>query len=162
MTAITPERGRLTDVLVAELEAAVDVGEPLEGVLVGDHFDPPGSGWTNLEPGERTFVASVVLSTQPAEQLQTNDIRNSGTTWRMRYGLRSTGGARSQCDAAADRARAVVLALDLAPMTMGGRSWTVQQIFFPQLGAIRPVRSTDVPSYVIDDRFEVWLAASRG
>lgn len=160
MSTSVPQRGRLTDALVAYLEESTELST--FGILVGDQVAPVGAGYVKgAEPGDTDgFVASVTLTTGIAIQGDAPDtVRSAHTNWKMVYGLRSVGGSRSQADFAADCARTVTAAFPIEKVDLGD-SWQVQRLLFTRLAPMREQRTTDVPTFVLDDLIEVWVTRS--
>lgn len=145
-----PERGRLTDTLLAYLKAhPAVVGFPL---VVGDADPPPEAGWPG-EPGRGAFVASVVVDTGQANPLHRDAIASRHTSWTCRYGLRIAGGLRNQADAGADVVRAAMLGFRVEVA-----GFKVQDIVYASLGAVTP-KGSEGPTrtFEIADVVDVWL-----
>lgn len=160
MSRDVPPRGRLTDALVDHLEAAPQL--TTRGILFGDGIEPPAAGWDSLEPGVGKFVASVVLTTRTATPVPTEPetLRSAHTSWRCGYGLRATGGTRTQADFAADMAREAIAEFPTGDIeAMDG--WKLQQVLIPALAMVRVSNPTqDNPTFVLDDTVEVWITRS--
>lgn len=159
MSRTVPERGRLTDLLVAHMQA--DATLTAKDIPVGDGIAPPEGGWAKMQPGEDEFIGYVLLSTGqavPAPEPET--IRAAHATWRCLYGLRGVGGSRQQADFVADKMREAFLTFPTDPVDLG-ETWTIQQLRFERLAAVRPQKQgTDTPEFVVDDLAEIWIARS--
>lgn len=158
MSTSTPDRGRLTDALVAHLVVNNLLAE--RGIVFGDGEAPAAAGWTGNEPGVGEFVASLVLTTllsQPTPAPET--LRSEHSSWRMAYQLRATGGTRTQADEAADRGRHAMEDFPADEYNLG-EMWKVQRILFPRLSGVRIQKVSDVAQWISDDVAEVWVFRS--
>lgn len=156
MSHLVPERGRITDALIAYLRGHAAIGE--FGLLIGDGDPPDEAGWPAGTPQEGAFVASSTVRTAPAVPLHREGVRSRHSSWRCRYGLRTIGGVRAQADAAADVVRLAVAAYrDLAIETPSG-NWDVQDAVFEQLGGVDPQGTQDqTRTWQVDDVVDLWI-----
>lgn len=160
MSATLPDRGMLTDQLVAYMQAAPLLSD--NGIVFGDQVAPPAAGYhSGAEVGDDSgFVASVVLTTGVGLMGEAQEtVRSAHTSWKLVYGLRSTGGSRQQADFAADRGRKALAEFPTGDVDLG-EGWVVQKVLFTRLAAMREVRGTDVPTFALDDNIEVWVTRS--
>lgn len=159
MSRTVPERGRLTDLLVAHMQGSAVLTD--KSILLGDGIAPADGGWSKMQPGEDEFVGYVLLSTGQAVPAPTPEtMRGAHTTWRCLYGLRSVGGSRKQADFVADKAREAFLAFPTDPVDLG-EQWNIMQLRFERLAAVRPQKQgTDNAEFVLDDLAEIWITRS--
>lgn len=159
MSTSIPQRGRLTDALMEFLTTSTVLADA--GILVGDQVAPDGAGYSKgAEPGSSSFISSVTLTTGIAIPGDAPDtMRSSHTNWKMVYGLRSVGGSRTQADFTADKGREVVASFPIEALNLGDQ-WKVQRLLFTRFAPMREQRTTDVPTFILDDQIEVWATRS--
>lgn len=149
-----PERGQLTDQMLAYLSGHTGVtGFPL---LVGDNDPPFEAGWTGAQPGVGDFTASVTVRTGNAVSLHRDTVRSRHSSWRCRYGIRTVGAVRSQADAAADVARAALVAFrDVA--VAGPSGWHLQDAVYESFGGVEKRGTGDNATFEVDDTIDLWV-----
>lgn len=160
MSATLPDRGMLTDLMVAHMAGSELLAD--NHIVFGDQVAPPAAGYhSGAETGDNGgFVASVVLTTGVGLMGEAQEtMRSAHTNWKLVYGLRSTGGSRQQADFAADRGRKALAEFPVGQVDLGD-NWKVQRVVFTRLAAMREVRGTDVPTFALDDNIEVWVTRS--
>lgn len=155
MPAPVPNRGPLTDHLVAFLGAWPDLG-----VLIGDGKSADGAGWTGT-PGQSNFRPSCIVTTRPASPLQRESMRERHHSWACGYQLRTIGGLRKQCDDAADRVRAAVLNLVLPESSPFTTAWSLQDVVFNSLGGVDKVGNDDAATFELVDEVQLWVTRRR-
>jgi hypothetical protein len=160
MSELLLPRGIITDALVALLEDSDLLSE--RSIKVGDGVPPDEAGWPSGKAGTGTFVASVTVSTGDATVRDRDPINSRHSSWVARYGLRTVGAARSQADNAADLVRQACSAFTgqtVAAVDQG--VWKVNDAVFNRLAAVTVDKSTDPPTWVVEDVLDVWLDRSR-
>lgn len=152
MTNTLPERGPITDALVAHLAAL----EP--DILVGDGVRPPASGWVGGLPGQGLFKASVLVATLDGVPNMRETVRDRHSSWKLLYRLGTAGGVRKQADDAADAVRARVLSMPRNAVVPG---WKLVDIVLNRQAPVEPQAPTDHPTFLVNDQVEIWLERSR-
>lgn len=157
MTNAVPERGRLTDLLVAYLRTHPDLTAfPL---VIGDADPPAEAGWPGGQAQVGDFVASTTVRTLPATPLHREPVASRHSSWRCRYGLRTIGAVRHQADAGADVVRASMVAL--AGQGFAEFDWGIQDVVYESLGPVEKRGSGDAATWDVDDVVELWIARRR-
>lgn len=152
-----PERGRLTDQLLAYLrghQALLDWG-----MVVGDGDPPKEAGWSGGQPGVGQFVASATVRTAQAVPLHRETVRSRHSSWRCRYGVRSVGALRSHADHAADLTRAALSDFRDLPM-QGPAGWRIQDAVYESLGGVEKRGAGDNATWDVDDVVDLWVVRS--
>jgi len=149
-----PQRGRLTDQLLAYLRADTSLSE--WGMVIGDGDPPPEAGWSGHQPGVGDFVASATVRTAQAVPLHRETVRNRHSSWRCRYGIRSVGALRPHADHAADLTRAAVVEFRDLPM-QGPAGWRIQDAVYESLGGVEKRGAGDNATFDVDDVVDIWV-----
>lgn len=155
MSHDVPERGRLTDALVAYLREHPQL--EAFGLLVGDGDVPPEAGWPTGQGQVGTFVASTTVRTQPAVPLHRETVRARHTSWRCRYGIKTIGGARAQADAGADVVRQALVRFKDVRIEMANGDYGVQDAVFESLGPVGKAGVGDTATWEVEDVIDLWL-----
>lgn len=149
-----PERGRLTDQVIAYLKAHQELKD--WGLVVGDGDPPSNAGWSGSQPGVGRFQASTTVRTSQAVPLHRENVRSRHSSWRCRYGIRTIGALRSHADHAADLTRAALTDFRDLPMD-GPAGWKVQDAVFESLGGVEKRGSGDGATWEVDDVVDLWV-----
>jgi hypothetical protein len=158
------ERGQFTDWLLKQL------GEQLPAdVLLGDALAPDDGGWVGGQPGQGGFTGYTVLGTVPASPgpagAELGDAEAS--SWVLRYTLRSFGGARTQADYCADKARWAwhALASERPVLELGTADlpsrWRAERPLITQMGGVLRSDQMQPPGWEVTDELAVTLNRSR-
>lgn len=150
------DRGSLTDVVIASLQTL--------GFPVGDaeapeikEGDSPHAGWngTPNDPGS-VFVPYLVVIPQTATT-SSGSFADPQDGWQIPYSLTTFGATRTQVEALANRARKQLRELAGQNLTLDGDLFKVQQVWYPALGGVGRVDSTDPSTFGEVDTITVWI-----
>lgn len=131
---IVPDRGVLTDLLVATLTAGL-TNDP--AILVGDGMAPTAGGWPQGEPGEGDFVPYVVLTCSSWRPAAGTVLTPVSDAWTASYRVGSYGGQREEADYVADRVHQLWPRLHLDPAELGhGGEWGFASFEIAEMGEV--------------------------
>lgn len=156
-----PERGAISDQVIATLTEGIPQDGSEGTVLIGDAVKPEGGGWPGGQPGQSLFVPYVDVQTGPASRPrdQPDALRQGHTTWVMIYTLTCYGGARKQADWAADQVRAIAITMSKM-VIQAGESWTIEIAKFDQLAPVVRNDQTDPPMFTVTDQLALTVTRS--
>lgn len=153
MTKSSVSRGPITTRLITELNT--------EGFPVGDNTVPRVSyGWSG-EPNseDATFTPWMTISPLAGQtQRIEGALGDTGTEWRLPYGVFYAGLSRKQTEALADRLRFKLSNIQREGVITDTGTWRIMKISCVGIGSTNKISSAYPDYYTQNDTFEVWIS----
>lgn len=149
-------RGPITQRLIVELLT--------EGFPVGDNTTPTTPyGWSG-EPNSPDAVFTPWMTISPlagqAQRLE-GALGDTGTEWRLPYGVFYAGVSRKQTEALADRLRFSLCNIEREGVASDTGSWRIMKISCTGIGSTNKIGSAYPDYFTQNDTFEVWVSKER-
>lgn len=149
-------RGPITTRLISEMNE--------QGFPVGDNTTPdPPYGWTG-QPNDTntTFQPWMTISPLAAmPQRVEGALGDTGTEWRLPYGVFYAGVSRKQTEALADRVRFGLCNIERETVASDTGNWRIQKISCTGIGSTNKIGSAYPDYFTQNDTFEVWVSKER-
>lgn len=139
------------------LSAAIVNALRAEDIVTGLAHAPDGGGWDGQPNKDGSNFVPYTVVTPNSANFASGPASDPQADRQLPYSLASFGVAAEQCEWMADKARAAAENLKKTAVTLGDRSYNVQQVRADLIGGIVRVDQTEPPYFGQMDIMTFWL-----